>query len=337
MMTCSALPPPKSAAPAQARAGGARRLGALLGAPALLALAAGLAPAPVMATQAQRPQASAKAARNVSEDRDSRARATQAPPAVRGLGDALPQGFTARMLQDALAPGTNAKALLLAGARPWQQRENSYVAIVCLAHSEAAADARRRASSVAGCESSDANEPIEVFFGVFERDSDGLRLVARTPQAIDVAVDWRNQAMDMPETLDVDLTAGATGAGMPQNWQRFDLAPYRLEPGEPAFGVRAGWSDLYGGGYATFEALYLLRIEDDRLRVIFAQPMSFIKVLAGDWNADGTRDHETTQADRTVRVLASSTEEMRDIAVRTRGEKGDDVFKWSPAHHRYEH
>jgi len=124
---------------------------------------------------------------------------------------------------------------------------------------------------------------------------------------------------------------------MPSSWSRFDLAAYQLHTGEYAFGVRAGSSEGYAGGGADFEALYLFVIDGKSLRVVFAQPMAFDKMLAGEWHKDGTRSHDVSDAANALTILPSMTGGYHDLQLREKaGGKWRRRFKWSAAERRYQ-
>lgn len=112
--------------------------------------------------------------------------------------------------------------------------------------------------------------------------------------------------------------------------------PYALRTGDAAFGVRAGWSIGYAGGGASFEALYLFRIDGKTLRVVFAQPMMYFQDIGGDWHRDGTRDHDITEGSNTLNVLPTSTEGFHDLQLRQRGGKWRQTFRWSAADGEYQ-
>nr|WP_232453587.1 hypothetical protein [Burkholderia ubonensis] len=102
--------------------------------------------------------------------------------------------------------------------------------------------------------------------------------------------------------------------------------------------MRAGWSIPYAGGGASFEALYLFRIDGNTLRVVFAQPMMFYRNIAGDWHADGTRDHDITDGSNALNalnVLPTSTDGFRDLQLRQRGGKWRQTFRWSARDGKY--
>ena len=150
-----------------------------------------------------------------------------------------------------------------------------------------------------------------------------------------VQTDWEDSNIDPPIDLAMQ-DAGKPMLAAPQSWKRFDLARYQIRPDETAFGVRAGWSEGYSGGGADFEALYLFRIEGRALRVVFARPMAFYKMLAGDWNPDGTREHIESDASNTLSLLPGKTDGYFDIQLRQQKGVWKQTLKWSAARQRYE-
>jgi len=253
-----------------------------------------------------------------------------------GFGTALPAGFSTPYLVQQLAPGQDPKRVVLAGAKPWPQRANAYVAMICLADTpEDAADAQQYARGQ--CESFDSSdsENRQVWFGVFDATGGGApRLVARTETPVDTQTDWSDTDLDLPEALDAK-DANDAKLAMPASWKLFDLAPYQIKSGEYAFGVRAGWSEGYAGGGGHFEALYLFRVDGKALRVVFARPMTFDKLIAGDWHKDGTRDHDEYDASNSLVILPGATDGFHDIQLRQQGGKWRRTFKWSSTAQMY--
>ena len=252
-------------------------------------------------------------------------------PEQDGFGVHLPPGFTKEALVAQLAPGQPLGRVVLVGAKPWPQRPGAFVAIVCAAPTDDLAREVLQFRAPTDCEGyerhPDADETKElVWLGVFERGPDGEpRLVARTEQPLDQGIDWSQTNIESPDSF----RKTDDFAIRPQRWLRFDLAPYALRAGDAAFGVRAGWSIGYAGGGASFEALYLFRIDGKTLRIAFAQPMMFYQDLAGDWHRDGTRDHDISEASNTLNVLPTSTEGFHDLQLRQRGGKWRQTFRWS--------
>ncbi|QGZ66856.1 hypothetical protein FAZ98_29850 [Paraburkholderia acidisoli] len=264
-------------------------------------------------------------------------RSMSGAPQPDGFGTALPAGFTTAWLVDQLAPGQDVRDVVLSGAKPWPLRPNSYVAMLCLADSpEKAAAARKYAAAT--CDSlGDDSDARRVWFGVFDSMGTGApRLVARTMQPVATPTDWSDTNIDQPVALE-NGDAGSAQAAMPSSWSRFDLAAYQLRAGQYAFGVRAGWSEGYAGGGADFEALYLFVIDGNALKVAFAQPMAFDKMLAGDWNKDGTRSHDVSDAANALTVLPTVTGGYHDLQLREKARgKWRRTFKWSVEKGRYE-
>jgi hypothetical protein len=259
------------------------------------------------------------------------------------FGTPLPAGFTDDYLMQQLAPGEDTKRLVLSSAKAWPLRPNSYVAMICLASTpdEAASSKKYYPGE---CQHSDPTDTqsTQVWFGVFEANGNGApKLVARTDGPVDKETDWSGMNIDPPEELDAQDAQDAQDAKgglliMPESWKRFDLAPYQIKSGEYAFGVRAGWSEGYSGGGADFEALYLFRVEGQSLRVVFAKPMSFDKMIAGDWHKDGTRSHDVTDASDSLVLLPTETNGYHDIQLREQGGKWRHTLKWSPSTQAYQ-
>ena len=254
-------------------------------------------------------------------------------PEPDGFGTQLPNGFSKDWLAAQLAPHDDPRLVTMAGAKPWPQHPDMYVAAICRAASLDVAE-RIKKSAPRYCESRDAADQ-DFLLGVFTRTPDGtLRLIASTPTSELPPTSWRATNIDAPQVLD-PMNGTPPSEGYPESWLRFDFAPYLLRENDYAFGVRAGWFEGYAGGGASFEGLYLLHIEGSALRVVFAQPMMFNKMIAGDWHKDGTRDHEVTDASNTLHILPSKTSGFHDLQLREQGGKWRQTFQWSAAEQTY--
>lgn len=277
----------------------------------------------------------ARSALDTKEARSAYDEAMGNTPERDGFGTRLPAGFDEQFVIAQLAPGQDAARAVLVGVKPWPQRAGAYVAIVCLASSAEEVKNRLRFQQATECEGDalgkDEGEPDSVWLGVFQRGPDGaIQLVARTQRPLDEETDWSGTPIDQPEYL-----SDGTRKALPNQWLRFDLAPYLLRAGDYALGVRAGWSIMYSGGGAQFEALYLFRIDGDKLKLVFARPMMYFSDIAGDWHRDGTRDHEMTDGSVTLSVLNTSTAGFRDWQLRQRGGSWRQTFHWSAADGEY--
>jgi len=196
------------------------------------------------------------------------------PSEADGFGTRLPAGFSKQALIAQLAPGQDPARAVLVGAKPWAQRPNAFVAIVCIAATNDLAKETLQYGPSDRCDGYaywDSAKTL-VWLGVYERDAAGVpRLIARTKEPINKATDWSTTHTYAPDAI------GENEKTLhPEEWRGFDLAPYLIRPGDYAFGVRAGWTIGYPSGGASFEALYLFRIDGDELRVIFCAANEFL-------------------------------------------------------------
>ena len=278
--------------------------------------------------------AGARSALKTSDARKAFDREMSGAPEPNGFGVTLPTGFSKAMLTAQIAPGIDPARLILAGVKPWPQQPDAYVAVLCFAPTAAAAKPTPGAAPLLRCDTYDDTTP-DLWLGVYTRGADGVaHLIARTNNAVTTQTDWSTSNIEAPQSIESDDGSAAAKA-LPQSWDRFDFAKYQLRNGEMAFGVRAGWSEGYAGGGAAFEALYLFRIEGKTLHAVFAQPMMFSKMLAGDWHKDGTRDHEMSDGSNTLAVLPGVTAGFHDLQLREQRGKWRQTFQWSDETHSY--
>ena len=256
-------------------------------------------------------------------------------PIPDGFGTQLPPGFSRELLLSQLTPGVDRKRVVLVGAKAWPQRPDGYVAVVCLAATAEHAQMALRYPSTQ-CDGENDSSGNEIWFGVFDRAAGGkLQLAARTEAPVTTSTDWGRTNIDMPQAMEFD-DGKTPPLSRPQSWQRFDFARYQLRSGDVAFGVRAGWSEGYAGGGASFEALYLFHIDGKALRVVFAQPMMFSKMIAGDWHKDGTRSHDMSDGSNTLNVLPGTTAGYHDLQLRERRGTWRQTWRWSDASQSYQ-
>ena len=246
-------------------------------------------------------------------------------PQPDGFGTRLPDGLVAEALTGMLVPATDHGHVTLVGANAWPRVSNSYVAIVCTRTGSP------RAGAAQDCEGGDSGT-LKVYLGVIERVDGAMRLVAASGP-VRHKMDWNSTMLsDSPMASE----SKADGRINPERWERFDLAPYRISnSNQYAFGLRAGWSESYAGGGASFGALYLFAVDGDQLRVVFAEPMSFYKDIAGEWNPDHTREHEISEGEAVLAVSPRMTNGHYDLLLKSSTDDSRQVFKWEIGEHRY--
>lgn len=243
----------------------------------------------------------------------------QGKPAPDGLGLRLPAALTAPQVIDLLVPDSERTPANLVGARPLPGQPDVYVAIVC-------------AGADKSCDELDAADR-RVHVGLIQAAAGAKPHLLARPVAFDGRVDWRDTLLgDAPD----EVEDAKDGLLRPQEITRFDLAPYVIAPGQRAFGLVGKWSAGYAGGGADFSALYLFAVIDGKLTQVLATPMSFYKMLAGDWHKDGTRDHDVTEDANVLIVTKHVTDGHFDLLQKARLGKASRVFKWSAKANRYE-
>ena len=232
------------------------------------------------------------------------------------LGRKLPPGLWSQQIAQLLAPDESSVAVV--GAKPFPGQADAFVAVVCTQDD---------------CATSGDNAPGRVYVGLIAaKDGAAPRLLAK-PAKVEGAVAWQNTGLpDAPDALD----DAKDGELRPDSYDRFDLANYQIAPGQRAFGLRGVWENGYSGGMAEYSALYLFAVIDGAVRQVFAAPMSSFKNLAGDWNKDGTRQHEITEGANILIVTAHSTNGHFDLLLKARTGKKQQVYRWSVANLRYE-
>ena len=93
-------------------------------------------------------------------------------------------------------------------------------------------------------------------------------------------------------------------------------------------------SEGYSGGVAAFETLTLFWIEADRLVPVLDVPIGIYKMLAGDWNPDGSRQHDTLSVDFVVDVKPRGSD-MADLVLRPRAVPRGLSFLWLSDRNEY--
>lgn len=247
------------------------------------------------------------------------------------LGTTLPTGLTRNAVLRLVAPEVDPTTVTLVGAKPWPHLANGYVAVVCAAHDTAD---RPEAGAPLACEVNP-----DVYLGVLQMPPGGEpRLVALTPKGFALTSDWSpppGAPILLPSVTPVDSDDWAANRS-DASLAAFDLAPYRIAPDTYAFGLRSDQEEGYSGGFGTFETLHLFWIDGNTLRRILVQPIYASKMTAGDWNKDGTRQHEVSEGKLILGVLPHITAGHYDLRVTEIGEKRSTaVLRWDAAQRAY--
>ena len=251
-------------------------------------------------------------------------------PAPDGLGARLPTGLSESLIAGLLVPASDRTPVSLVGARALPGQPGVYVAIACTGGEKPGP------SDDKTCDQTNFGAPrpdMRVYVGLIDTAAGVPPRLAAKPALLRDKVDWRDTILgDAPDAVEETKD----GRLSPDSLTRFDLAPYVIAPGQRAFGLVGHWNVGYAGGGADYDALYLFAVVDGTVTQILATPISFSKMLAGDWHKDGTRDHDMTEGANVLVVTTHATNGHFDILQKARTDKARRVFKWSAAGNRYE-
>lgn len=227
----------------------------------------------------------------------------------RALGMPLPAGLNARDIVALIAPDQAPASASLVGARAWPHPRGSYVAIACFPP-----PARTRP---ANCDDSN------VYLGVIAFNGPGSKpaLIARYHGALDIRAD-----MD---------SSGASAQRRPDSYLGFDLAPYRISGHRTAFGLLSGWLEPYAGGGHSTRALALFSVDGNTVSNIFTATVYDSEIIAGDWNQDGTRQHDESETVNILQILPGKTAGYFDLLLKEQGGSAQQRYRWQPASQRY--
>jgi hypothetical protein len=260
-------------------------------------------------------------------------------PKPDGFGTVLPEGLNAKQIVDLVAPGRDPSLATLVGAKPWPYHSGWYVTVACFARNKAEHDSDMRYSgNKPSCSKYyDGNGYYDkaMYLGVIEfKPGEKAQLVASYGKPLDVRTSWKYSALEGPQGK-FDVPGSDEADLLPEEYVRFDFAPYKLSDSDTAFGLRLGWNDGYAGGTGYFEALSLFRIEGSKLSNVLSEPIYYYLDLAGAWNKDGTRNHEFHEGQNVLSVLQRKTQGFHDLQIKTTGKKTKRLFLWDEAKQRY--
>jgi hypothetical protein len=247
-------------------------------------------------------------------------------PAPDLLGIHLSAPLTSSTLTSLLIPSGDTAKVNLVGAKPWPVRPDQSLAIVCTGGTEPYSASEPSCQRSLVQDDDNKEPPLHVYLGLVEaRNGTPASLVAASGP-IDCATYWGKSDLPRQPMAADDAKNGIIDFA---NVEQFDLAPYKIAPDQPAFGLRVSWMEGYSGGGANFGGLCLFTVEGDRLKQVLAVPMSADADIAGDWHKDGTRDHDISEAANVLIVSPHVTNGHFDLIVKGRTGGAQQVFRWT--------
>lgn len=239
--------------------------------------------------------------------------------------DELPQGLSENQWIGWVAPNENPNNLILTGAKAWG-KEGKYIGIACFADNQADAGQAKKYADNTCPENYNNGRANKLYLGVFSWQNQQLQPIARSEKPLNQISAWNKAAEKESDDESVRPLAYYT---------KLDLAPYRIAPDTLAFGVRGGYSDAYSGGGAFYEVLELYTIKDSKIINVFSDLVYYYSDIAGDWNKDGTRQHDISESKYILKLRSAKTQGFYDLEVVNLQDKSSQIFHWSESLQQY--
>ena len=243
---------------------------------------------------------------------------------AKGFGE-LPQGLSEKQWIGWVAPNENPDNLILTGAKAWG-KEGKYIGIACFADNQANAGQAKKYADNTCPENYNNGRANKLYLGVFSLQNQQLQPIARSEKPLNQISAWNKAAEKESDDESVRPLAYYT---------KLDLAPYRIAPDTLAFGVRGGYSDAYSGGGAFYEVLELYTIKDSKIINVFSDLVYYYSDIAGDWNKDGTRQHDISESKYILKLRSAKTQGFYDLEVVNQQDKSSQIFHWSESLQQY--
>ncbi|CDL35981.1 hypothetical protein [Citrobacter freundii] len=216
---------------------------------------------------------------------------------AKGFGE-LPQGLSENQWIGWVAPNENPNNLILTGAKAWG-KDGKYIGVACFADNQADAGQAKKYADNTCPENYNNGRANKLYLGVFSWQNQQLQPIARLEKPLNQISAWNKAAEKGSDDESVRPLAYYT---------KLDLAPYRIVPDTLAFGVRGGYSDAYSGGGAFYEVLELYTIKDSKIINVFSDLVYYYSDIAGDWNKDGTRQHDISESKYILKLRSAKTQ-----------------------------
>ncbi|MFB1421984.1 hypothetical protein ACEXAG_09495 [Citrobacter freundii] len=243
---------------------------------------------------------------------------------AKGFGE-LPQGLSENQWIGWVAPNENPNNLILTGAKAWG-KEGKYIGIACFADNQADAGQAKKYADNTCPENYNNGRANKLYLGVFSWQNQQLQPIARLEKPLNQISAWNKAAEKGSDDESVRPLAYYT---------KLDLAPYRIAPDTLAFGVRGGYSDAYSGGGAFYEVLELYTIKDSKIINVFSDLVYYYSDIAGDWNKDGTRQHDISESKYILKLRSAKTQGFYYLEVVNLQDKSSQIFHWSESLQQY--
>lgn len=239
-------------------------------------------------------------------------------------------------LLDLLAPNAKRENLGQVSLRKW--RDNQYIAVICqnsdpIKHYDWNDNSRYSECRTQYSEKGD--NPVEqITLAIITLNAEGKPMLLAEPYTERYAYapegDFRiNLISDNLDKLQFTLYNHAENLVVGE-LDRLDFANYQLNKQMRAFGVRFVANVGYSGGGASNQSMALFSIIDGKLKPILNVPTYSFSDIAGEWNEDGTRQHDVNSTEYILMISSKQHDGFNDIIWHETNNKKPEkkTFRW---------
>ncbi len=223
------------------------------------------------------------------------------------------------VLRALLLPDAEPQQVAIA-LRPWSRQAGHYLLLACVMAPE------YKGAAAASCGSHGRRE---VVVALLRADAAGRPQLAARP--------WHEHLDEAHATASSLTLTDHIGEEVPGSLLRWDMADYRLNADTLAFGIRTASFHGYAGGGAWTNGLTLFAVVKGQLRPVLQVPIYAFEDLAGEWNADGTRQRHVTESMAVLVMQKQQQHGYHDILWRGRSGHFTEQqrYRWQPQQQRY--
>lgn len=265
-------------------------------------------------------------------------------------GDAKPDGFGYLSFKDEkateilklLSPDAKTENTGQISLKKW--KNGLLIALVCENTTAINNITREKSTHYDECEEQDSPDGVnpvkKITVALLKQDDQGKLSLAARPYTEQYTYkdekdsQYRGELQN-PKGLHFTLN-NHTGNLVVGELDRLDLADYKLNDTDNAFGIRYLARVMYSGGGAINQAITLFTVLDGKLKPVLNAPTYEFADIAGDWNKDGTRQHDVSSTEYILVISPTQHQGFNNIIRRQPGaKKPEQTYRWNSKEQYY--
>jgi hypothetical protein len=145
-------------------------------------------------------------------------------------------------------------------------------------------------------------------------------------------------SLKTPLQFDCDSKDAMTMDGGLDELVSIDAASFKISPSDYAIGLRLGHNEGYSGGIGYQENLLLLMQQGNMLVPIFNHMVYQMQYLAGEWNKDGSRQHDPEERAKFIVAIKDGIKNgfYPIVLKQTIGGHSQFLYNWNSKKMKYE-